>query len=96
MTLLGTRTASALLLAGILCAASPAFADHDDHHGHGHGHWEHHHEHHGDWDHRHAYYYGGGYTHHYYYEPDYYAAPRVYVPAPPPPSFGLNLVFPIR
>ena len=32
----------------------------------------------------------------YYYEPrvEYYAAPRVYVPAPP--SFGLNLVFPIH
>ena len=97
MTGLGIKTAGALVLAGMLCAASPAFADHDhDRHWHGHGH-SYHHEHHGDWNGGRTYYYGGGYAHHYYYsEPDYYYGPRAYVPVPAPPSFGLNLVFPIH
>ena len=50
MTRFGIKTAGALVLAGMLCAASPAFADHDDdRHWRGRGHW-HHHEHHGDWN----------------------------------------------
>ena len=82
----GIKAAGALVLASMLCAASVALADHgDDHHEHGHGHGHRHYEHHGDW-HRHDYddvrHYGYG--------------PQVYVPAPPPPSFGLNLVFPIH
>lgn len=76
-------------------AATPAFADHDDH-DRWHGHHRHHH---GDWDRGNHYrggYYYRDYDRSYYYEPrvEYYAAPRVYVP--PPPSFGLNLVFPIH
>jgi hypothetical protein len=86
----------AVAVAGMLCglAATPALADRDGHHRH----WKKHHrkDHHGDWRPRHrprdydrAYYY---------YEPrvEYYSSPRLYVPVPPPPSFGLNLVFPIH
>jgi len=94
MRRLGAVLAAAGLIAGL--SASPALADHDDHH---HRHWRGHDrwEHHGGWDRHHydrRYYSGGGY--YYYDEPrvEYYAAPRVYVP--PPPSFGLNLVFPIH
>jgi len=90
------RFASALVVAGALSmlAARPVLADHDhddDHWHHGHGHHEHHERHEGWYDSRH-YSYGG---YHRYYEPrvEYYSDP-VYVP--PPPSFGLNLVFPIH
>jgi hypothetical protein len=93
MRRLGALLAAAGLIAGL--SASPVLADHDDHH---HDRWRHHDrwEHH-DGGYHHRYYdrgyYGGSY---YYDEPrvEYYAAPRVYVP--PPPSFGLNLVFPIH
>jgi hypothetical protein len=87
-------------VAGLLIGlgASPALADHDDHHDR----WRHHDrdrwEHHGGWNHRHHYRdYDRDYDRGYYYsEPQYYSAPRVYVPPPPVPSFGLNLVFPIH
>lgn len=74
-------------------STTPAFADHDDDR---HWHRDRRHHHHGDWDHPRRYYGSGYYDRGYYYEPrvEYYAAPRVYVP--PPPSFGLNLVFPIH
>jgi hypothetical protein len=90
MTRRGIKAAGVLVLAGMLCVASAARADHgDDHHEHGHAHWHHHYEHHGDWHHHdydvHSYAYRSGYY-----------GPQVYVPAPPPPSFGLNLVFPIH
>lgn len=90
MTRRRIKAAGALVLAGMLCAASAALADHDDHHEHGHGH--HRYEHHGNW-HRHDY--DHGYVRYYGSGPGYYG-PQVYVPAPPPPSFGLNLVFPIH
>ena len=85
----------AAVLAGLLCgfAASPALADHDHD-----KHWRKHHwrERRGDWQPRRHYY--RDYDRSYYYEPrvEYYSSPRLYVPVPPPPSFGLNLVFPIH
>lgn len=75
-------------------AATPALADRDRHDG-----WRNR-RHHGDWDrgdrHRTRRQYYRDYDRSYYYEPrvEYYAVPRVYIPAPP--SFGLNLVFPIH
>jgi hypothetical protein len=76
-------------------AAPPAFArDHDRHHRR-----EHHHGHHRrGWDGPRAHYYRYDQPR-YYYEPRreyYYDGPRVYVPPPPVPSFGLNLIFPIH
>ena len=75
MTRPSIKAARALVLAGMLCAASPALGEHE-HHEHGHGH-SHHHDvhyrgHHHDW---HAYDYNYGYERYYY--PDY--GPRVYV-----------------
>lgn len=85
----------AAAIAGMLCglAATPALADHD--HGR---HWKKNHwrERRSDWRPRH---YHRDYDRSYYYsEPReyYYSSPRLYVPVPPPPSFGLNLVFPIH
>lgn len=90
MRRLGVLVAAAGFVASL--AATPAFADHDHH-----DRWRHdgHREHHGDW-YRSRRHYSRDYDRSYYYEPrvEYYAAPRVYIP--PPPSFGLNLVFPIH
>ena len=86
----------ALAIAGILCglAATPALADRDDRGRH----WKKHHwkERRSDW--RPRQYYRDYDRDYYYYEPrvEYYSSPRLYVPVPPPPSFGLNLVFPIH
>jgi hypothetical protein len=90
-----TKLTHAVAVAGLLCgfAATPAFADRHHHDRH----WnEHHRRHrHGDWRHRHRDY---DRSYYYYSEPRdyYYSSPRLYVPVPPPPSFGLNLVFPIH
>lgn len=94
-----SKIVHAVLALGALFAvagsATPASADHDDHrHGRGHGHWKHH----GYREGGRSYYYSDRPSY-YYYEPRrryYYDAPRVYVPPPPVPSFGLNLVFPIH
>jgi hypothetical protein len=93
---LAMKLAHAVAIAGMLCglAATPALADYDHYYDRSRGHRSHH----GDWDRSHHHY---DYDHHYYYyrDPyvDYYAAPRVYVPLPPPPpSIGLNLVFPFH
>jgi hypothetical protein len=95
MRSLGSTFVRAAAIVGLLigCAA-PALADHDDD-----DHWRHHerYEHRGDWDRHHDRYYGHDYDRrygYYYDEPrvEYYSTPRVYVP--PPPSFGLSLVFP--
>lgn len=97
----GTKTIHALVALGalfaVIASATPASADHDDdRHWRGHGHWKH--RQHGYWDGGRSYYYSDRPSY-YYYEPRrryYYDAPRVYVPPPPAPSFGLNLVFPIH
>jgi hypothetical protein len=89
--------ASALAVAGLLSGftVSPVLADYDHDHDRGHGHWRHH-EHHDDWHHGQSRYYYRG-SDHYYYAPrvEYYS-PGIYVQPPPPPSWGLNLVFPIH
>jgi hypothetical protein len=93
MTRIGIKTMGALVVAGLLCAAGPALADHDDdHHEHWHHHDEHYHER-GHWHHH-----DEGYARYYYNGPSYYSdyGPQVYVPGPPAPSFGLNLVFPVH
>jgi hypothetical protein len=93
---LGAKLTHAVVLAGLLCgfAASPALADHDHDKHWRKQHWS---ERRSDWRPRHHY---RDYDRHYYYysEPrvEYYSSPRLYVPVPPPPSFGLNLVFPIH
>jgi hypothetical protein len=91
-----TKLTHAAAVAGLLCglAATPALADHDHDR-----HWNKHHwrERHSEWRPRHHH---RDYDRSYYYysEPRdyYYSSPRLYVPVPPPPSFGLNLVFPIH
>ncbi len=94
MKRLGLRLAVAGLLCGL--TASPALADHHKHDKHHKKNWNHggHHEYRGQTrryyrDHDRTYYYS---------EPrvESYAQPRVYVPVPPPPSFGLHLVFPFH
>jgi len=95
MRRLGLTLAHAIAVAGVICGlATPAFADHDDHRHHRRWHRDHH-EYYRDWPRPRAYYYRG--YGEYYYRPhvEYYAPP-VYVPPPPVPSFGLNLVFPIH
>jgi hypothetical protein len=89
---LGHAVAIAGLLSGL--AATPALADHDHHHGR-----DRHGNQHGAWEGRYYRDYDYGYDRHYYYREPYvaYYAPRVYVPLPPPPpSFGLSLVFPFH
>jgi hypothetical protein len=85
------KLAYAIAIAGMICglAASPALADRD------HDHWrDKHHEHH-RWRRPPVRYYRGYEQRYYAPQPEvYYAPPPVYVP--PPPSWGLNLVFPLR
>lgn len=99
MKRLGLRLTHAVAVAGLMCGlvASPALADHHKHNKH-HKNWNHgnHHEYYGSHHSRRSY---RDYDRTYYYsEPrvEYYAQPRVYVPVPPPPSFGLHLVFPFH
>jgi hypothetical protein len=87
MNRVSVKLAHLLAIAGVLCvvAAGPAQADWDDRHeGHHHGH--------------HRYYRERYYAPQpeVYYAPrtELYYAPPVYVP--PPPSWGLNLVFPFH
>ena len=97
MKRLGLMLTHAMVLAGLMCAltASPALADRDKHHKK----WNRgrHHEYYDSHQSRRRYYRDYDRTY-YYSEPrvEYYAQPRVYVPVPPPPSFGLNLVFPFH
>jgi len=91
----GVTLAHAVAVGGLLFgfAATPAFAEHDHDR-----HWnDHHRDHHSDWQQRH-YHHDYDRSYYYYSEPHayYYSSPRLYVPVPPPPSFGLNLVFPIH
>jgi hypothetical protein len=91
------KVVHAAVVAGMLCgiAATPAFARHDDRDDWRYRH--HHHHYYQSWDHPRAYsYYSYSEPDRYYYPYREYYAPRVYVPPPPVPSFGLNLVFPIH
>ncbi len=93
---LGTL-ARAMAVAGLLCGltASPALADH-------HKNYKHHNKGNKGWHGDHHEYRGGSHHSRRYYDYDrrtyYYSEPRarVYVPVPPPPSFGLHLVFPFH
>ncbi len=93
---LGKTLIHAAAIAGLLTglAATPAFADRDRH-----KHWKKHGRHHRydrDWEDRRRSRYYRDYDRRYSYGPRaYYGPPGVYV-HPAPPSFGLNLVFPIR
>ena len=92
-----TKLVHAAAVVGLLCSitATPALARHDNDDD---WRYRHHHRHYrGDWDHSRTYSYSYSEPDRYYYYPyrEYYT-PRVYVPPPPVPSFGLNLVFPIH